>query len=127
MAERPSNRQALSGPVPVRRSENQRGDPFDNGEHGEREGHADKPRPRSAEGDPQLGRPDGGHDESLAEVAVRAERAVLAVRHVNIACHVRTIPQRMASAFENPGTQVNEEQAIDRERQEEGRPFREHG
>ena len=58
--------------------------------------------------------------------AVSAKRTMLAVRHMNIARHVRTRPQRMASAFEDPRAEVDKEQAIGSERQGERRPFSEH-
>jgi hypothetical protein len=55
------------------------------------------------------------------------KRAVLHVGHVDITHHIRSGPQRMTSALENPRAEIDKEQTIDSQRQDKWRPFIKHG
>ena len=126
MPETVPDEQGLKGPVPVGESEYKSGEAFDEREKRECGEHPDGPRPRP-EGNENLRGRDRDHHQRLPHPSVGTKRAMFPVSHMNVAGQIGAGPERMASAFENPGTQIDEKKAVDGKRQGEGRPFNEHG
>ena len=118
--------QGLTGPVPVGESEYKSGEAFDEREKCEGGEQTDEPRPRP-EGNEQLRDRDRDNHQCLPHPSLSAKRAMFPVSHMNVAGHIGAGPERMASAFENPRTQIDKKKTVDGKRQGEGRPFREHG
>ena len=125
MEEVVANQQALVVPVPVRPSEQERGDRFGNGENREHGEETEVPDPRRSDRDDELWNDDRSHHDRLPRLSMGAKWAMLHPGHVDVACHCGSGPERTASAPENQRAKVDEQHAIGGERDGEGRPFRE--
>ena len=116
MRERESQRQELMAPVPVGPPQNQTGEGFRAGKHRQENDEAERPGPCRFDGEKNLWHHDREHDNRLRLPSMGAKWAVLQVRHVDVAGRIGARPQRNASALENPGAEIDEEDTIGDER-----------
>src|SRR5207247_336560 len=111
---------ARAAPVAVQPAEKESGRPHRQGEKRQADRDADASRPGRPGRRRELGKTDRKHDGGVADGSVAAERAVAAMRKMDVAERIASSPQRPTSAGEDPGAGVDEGRAGDAEGEGEG-------